>query len=141
MLRRPPRSTPPDPLFPYTTLFRSPEPLAQIGDFDVDEVRVGLVRAALRAVIYPNRRHAQRLGRFQVAGHVLDEQRPRRIDAETVDHAVIGAGCWLGRIAAGVDVVDRLEALPEAQPVKHTHRSEEHTYDLQSLMRISYAVL
>src|SRR3546814_8240898 len=104
MLRRPPRSTPPDPLFPYTTLFRSPEPLAQIGDFDVDEVRVGLVRAALRAVIYPNRRHAQRLGRFQVAGHVLDEQRPRRIDAETVD------------------------------------RSEEHTSELQSLMRISYAV-
>src|SRR3546814_5697956 len=23
------------------------------------------------------------------------------IDAETVDHAVIGAGCWRGRIAAG----------------------------------------
>src|SRR3546814_18811399 len=30
MIRRPPRSTRTDPLFPYTTLFRSPSPLATV---------------------------------------------------------------------------------------------------------------
>src|SRR3546814_9640824 len=32
MTRRPPRSTRPDPLFPYTTLFRSHDPRAHVPD-------------------------------------------------------------------------------------------------------------
>src|SRR3546814_9447565 len=66
MIRRPPRSTRTDTLFPYTTLFRSVQ----------------------------KRRHA----------HGLDRGRHQR-----------GRG-------------------------DHPHRSEEHTSELQSLMRISYAV-
>src|SRR3546814_1824101 len=70
MIRRPPRSTRTDTLFPYTTLFRSPD-----------------------------RRHPHR--------------------------AVAGARQRLGRFC-------RCSA--------HRLRSEEHTSELQSLMRISYAV-
>src|SRR3546814_7340070 len=87
MLRRPPRSTRTDTLFPYTTLFRSAEP---------DEVE---------------RQGAGRLHR--VSG----------------DHR--GAGESIGRDP----VVQRERVVVDAEG-----RSEEHTSELQSLMRISYAV-
>src|SRR3546814_17119835 len=86
MIRRPPRSTRTDPLFPYTTLFRSTV-LAR-------RAPVRRRRAAGRA--YAPWRHAPT--RQQDAAH-------RR------------------RAAQG-----------------HADRSEEHTSELQSLMRISYAV-
>src|SRR3546814_2829556 len=72
MIRRPPRSTRTDTLFPYTTLFRSlePAPRSGLGDQGVE------VELAVRA---------------------MGDRRMR-------------------------------------------HRSEEHTSELQSLMRISYAV-
>src|SRR3546814_1170828 len=70
MIRRPPRSTRTDTLFPYTTLFRS--------------------------------------GR----------QQGRRLDGGTARRA----------------------RLPRCQDQRLGHRSEEHTSELQSLMRISYAV-
>src|SRR3546814_7316429 len=89
MIRRPPRSTRTDTLFPYTTLFRSLHPrVAEVGD------------------------HRQR----------------RSGDAA------------LTLYPSPVDVID---VGVEAQlVVEHTalERSEEHTSELQSLMRISYAV-
>src|SRR3546814_2027180 len=94
MIRRPPRSTRTDTLFPYTTLFRSGCPDA--------EARGGaLGRAAGRARQGPVRFSA--LGRWR--GH------PHRLR---------------GSAGRGAD--------PAA------FRSEEHTSELQSLMRISYAV-
>src|SRR3546814_10816699 len=81
MIRRPPRSTRTDTLFPYTTLFRS--------------------------------------------------------------HSCQGAGCTL------ILLISRVGLSPAGRPVPDTHgnrgrtnqgRSEEHTSELQSLMRISYAV-
>src|SRR3546814_2922050 len=78
MIRRPPRSTRTDTLFPYTTLFRSGlEPEAQATDHDAFDGRVGQV----------------------------DD--------------------WTDLLG---------QRAPEAK------RSEEHTSELQSLMRISYAV-
>src|SRR3546814_1244764 len=74
MIRRPPRSTRTDTLFPYTTLFRS-------GVLDMARARAG------------------------------GEQ--DHVDADIL--AVRGVA-------------------------RHQHRSEEHTSELQSLMRISYAV-
>src|SRR3546814_13322776 len=47
MLRRPPRSTRTDTLFPYTTLFRS-EPAQPVLDLAVDDHAAGTVRAADR---------------------------------------------------------------------------------------------
>src|SRR3546814_1608185 len=79
MIRRPPRSTRTDTLFPYTTLFRSR-------------------RAQLR--------------------------RPRRPGAAVAAAAGPGAA----------------QELPAEDRCVARHRSEEHTSELQSLMRISYAV-
>src|SRR3546814_2846693 len=105
MIRRPPRATRTDTLFPYTTLFRS-----RAGDGDRHAVPAAARTA--RVLTAPVRRHPAGARRTQgpldpgVPGfHLL----PRRLS----DHA--------GGTGAGA-------------------RSEEHTSELQSLMRISYAV-
>src|SRR3546814_6316386 len=101
MIRRPPRSTRTDTLFPYTTLFRSgrrardhagavPEPARQRRERD--RGRHGDEHPAAQC----RRSHRRRAG--------PDRQSPRR--ARAIARA----------------------------------RSEEHTSELQSLMRISYAV-
>src|SRR3546814_8424353 len=82
MIRRPPRSTRTDTLFPYTTLFRSHVPWG----------RSSLPDAVSDRIFVPWRREAG--------------PRPRR----------------------------------SARRLRSPHRSEEHTSELQSLMRISYAV-
>src|SRR3546814_2286823 len=92
MIRRPPRSTRTDTLFPYTTLFRS------------DHAR------AARAVPGVERQ------RFD-----------RRLFVNFSNFAHIGLPSLTWRAAARC----RRFAMP---------RSEEHTSELQSLMRISYAV-
>src|SRR3546814_8121069 len=100
MIRRPPRSTRPDTLFPYTTFFRSGTLLGvaeQEGDLRQRDVRI-----------------AQ-----QVFGGVS----PHR-----VEHALVG-------------LTERVEpALQGARRQLQCARSEEHTSELQSLMRNSYAV-
>src|SRR3546814_2817972 len=95
MIRRPPRSTRTDTLFPYTTLFRSarlarrPRLCGAVGELS----RVGRLRQRL---------HGE--GRQEMVGN--DARRPARRG----------------------EMGDR------------QGRSEEHTSELQSLMRISYAV-
>src|SRR3546814_4730658 len=97
MIRRPPRSTRTDTLFPYTTLFRSGR-ATFVGDSIYD---VMAAKAAATASIVVGfgflDRPAEQLGADHVIGHY-----------------------------------DELVPLLE--------RSEEHTSELQSLMRISYAV-
>src|SRR3546814_3748280 len=97
MVRRPPRSTRSDTLWPYTTLFRSA----------VDQPAHGRERQRTvdhRQLHLLHRCHAPRRAAAQVAC----------TDAQTESHA-----------AGGQARIDR---------------SEEHTSELQSLMRISYAV-
>src|SRR3546814_9295783 len=86
MIRRPPRSTRTDTLFPYTTLFRSPEGGSSMR-------RTETVVFGLRTLL-------------------------------------VVALVWL--LVAGLLTLQLWPDLPE--------RSEEHTSELQSLMRISYAV-
>src|SRR3546814_6591773 len=90
MIRRPPRSTRTDTLFPYTTLFRS------------DLVLVQLFAGTPHCHVDPGQRRAA------IAGHEAGRVQAAR---------AIGA------------------------PLRQQHaRSEEHTSELQSLMRTSYAV-
>src|SRR3546814_3830361 len=103
MIRRPPRSTRTDTLFPYTTLFRSVHRRAP-----------------------PRPRSAQ--GRAADRSAAADQARAGR-DADGARAACLNAG--LGRIARGSLASRRAHA---------NSRSEEHTSELQSLMRISYAV-
>src|SRR3546814_2372670 len=114
--RRTPRSTLTDTLFPYTTLFRSRDPAVRVGRaaaLDVDELALehfGDLSGAARAD-----REA-----ILAARHLADRS----------DHRGGAAGEAFGELAAfriGLPLVDRI-------------RSEEHTSELQSLMRISYAV-
>src|SRR3546814_7282225 len=96
MLRRPPRSTRTDTLFPYTTLFRSWR------------------RGPAHRLRYFLGFKAQSLDRSQSANGRTDEDQGKR--------------------AAEVQARQG----PEGR--RELIRSEEHTSELQSLMRISYAV-
>src|SRR3546814_5996466 len=95
MIRRPPRSTRTDTLFPYTTLFRS-------DDRDV----------------------AEDARRVQVGGHevVGDAAGGDRLEELCAGNHTVGADEDPVRVRVAAD------------------RSEAHTSELQSLMRISYAV-
>src|SRR3546814_19768991 len=93
MIRRPPRSTRTDTLFPYTTLFRS------------------------------NPSHSRH--------HCAME---KQYDRKYFDRWYRGGGI------GGRQRLARKVALAVATAEYHLERSEEHTSELQSLMRISYAV-
>src|SRR3546814_1334542 len=116
MIRRPPRSTRTDTLFPYTTLFRSAaladaairghQQGARIG---VGDAYAGLQRAGKEGV------EGGIGSRVGIGGFRKDhaELRRDRVDQPLLEPRVVGVG---------------------------QARSEEHTSELQSLMRISYAV-
>src|SRR3546814_3342674 len=93
MIRRPPRSTRTDTLFPYTTLFRSG------------------------------------------AGAPSPRRRRRRQHRDTAADAGLA-----GRPPHRREDGDGVSQQRRAQPAGGDGRSEEHTSELQSLMRISYAV-
>src|SRR3546814_1788195 len=119
MTRRPPRSTRTDTRFPYTTLFRSRRGEPGAGWLDHAQrqgAHEGCLRAPLRALPAPERKAAPRRGRAvrRRAAHAGDCP---------ADH-------------------DRSEdpAARRALRRAHAERSEEHTSELQSLMRTSYAV-
>src|SRR3546814_3592534 len=113
MIRRPPRSTRTDTLFPSTTRFRSRDAL--IG---VDEQP------------------------FPVERDDLDLDRPHLCRDRVSGR---GAREWaIGVEQVGGDPGQRAKADDDEQWRRPDHqfelRSEEHTSELQSLMRISYAV-
>src|SRR3546814_1885735 len=93
MIRRPPISTRTDTLFPYTTLFRSPD----IGEAILVEALVVVV--------------------------------------------IGGVGSFPGAVLGGLIAGEILSITAMFDPsLSQAMRSEEHTSELQSLMRISYAV-
>src|SRR3546814_3338184 len=125
MIRRPPRSTRTDTLFPYTTLFRS---LAAL----VVPLTFGF-RSALGEPFFLF------LGEVFLDLLVLilvDRGGDRGCDFKVAD----------GRRTGGLDrILRRMHRLIGDDLDRHAiarfQRSEEHTSELQSLMRISYAVL
>src|SRR3546814_9408106 len=127
MLRQPPRSTLTDPLFPYTTLFRSGE---QVG-----------------AVARRRQDRKGALGQYVALGeHFAHDDRAERGHRRGLHHEGAAHGDRRRDLVRGEvqwEVERRDEAArPDRHPLPHPHitRSEEHTSELQSLMRISYAV-
>src|SRR3546814_2293917 len=127
MLRRPPRSTRTDTLFPYTTLFRSRRGASELED-----------RFAIRLD-----RLTQAIGRVDRDTLVILETLALFIRFELAIQTPLAendqAGRALGakRFEAFVTQVGRQIATGRRTLGS---RSEEHTSELQSLMRISYAV-
>src|SRR3546814_3409882 len=133
MLRRPPRSTRTDTLFPYTTLFRSEQHL-HAGAAEADGPgQCHALAPVLLPALYPHQR-ADRAG----------DDRAGDRDAETLsgdrEDAVRGpVAAGLQHRSGGGAVAPPLPAAPAAGRKCDQIRSEEHTSELQSLMRISYA--
>src|SRR3546814_3612633 len=126
MIRRPPISTRTDTLFPYTTLFRSAEiegDHAKVGDDEESEQITKSGKAAAADEREWNAREAD-------AG--AEEQRR---GSEPPRHGA----AFDGRYRAGRRNGNG-EAGEKGAGLGRDRRSEEHTSELQSLMRISYAV-
>src|SRR3546814_2929308 len=131
MIRRPPRSTRTDTLFPYTTLFRSRH-LLGVSPLMSDKRRIAkdVIQILYRhhvAPVYPQRvaMHDRRRLLQRQAHDVFTELfGPAQV--HLVVHQPHGHLCDLGGDFLDLDAVEL--------------RSEEHTSELQSLMRISYAV-
>src|SRR3546814_2159790 len=103
MIRRPPRSTRTDTLFPYTTLFRSGVVVAI--EIEAEHVVVRLSNG-IRYIWQPE-------------------------DVRQAPSIILNHGRYEPQETA---------AILACAAVSHVIRSEEHTSELQSLMRISYAV-
>src|SRR3546814_7953108 len=104
MIRRPPRSTLTDTLFPFTTLFRS-----------TSRGKIGLV-------MQPSCRESRRLS---IGYDRPSKRRSREGRGDVAQHKITG---------------DRTMKTTARHFLFAAVRSEEHTSELQSLMRISYAV-
>src|SRR3546814_1346212 len=128
MIRRPPRSTRTDTLFPYTTLFRSDgrdRRTLPVGASAVPGTALARPEAGARAA--GALRHADLRGIGRAADVDLQRGRPAA--------------------AAHEGDPDRPAGLGDGQELRRRHggarrregdaRSEEHTSELQSLMRIS----
>src|SRR3546814_10579536 len=111
MIRRPPRSTRTDTLFPYTTLFRSPVAKADT----IERYAVDVARGSRACLL-------------MTQGEILEGQQLAKI------HGIMpGRGVEIQIMSLRPDTI----FLPA---IEFDIRSEEHTSELQSLMRISYAV-
>src|SRR3546814_2406552 len=114
MIRRPPRSTRTDTLFPYTTLFRS---------------RMGGAAGQQRLV-------ERLLHRVEHAGFRL-----RQVAGEITQEGGLGQAALVAvEDDAGTGRRRRIGLGQRRVILVGIRRSEEHTSELQSLMRISYAV-
>src|SRR3546814_8130196 len=133
MDRRPPRSTRTDTLFPYTTLFRSKSINVRPGDtmfaialrnavpgVSVYQMMMALQRANPGAFIHDNVNLVKAGATLSVPGMAeltaISDKEARRLFQQQAKAFAL----YRQRLAG--------------------NRSEEHTSDLQSLMRISYAV-
>src|SRR3546814_6642362 len=145
MIRPPPRSTRTDTLFPYTTLFRSltrttgyiniKSPVFLIQSYNVSNPVAG--------------QSAINFGLDQTA-KTFSQELQLASDSSSPFSWIVGAfyyhdntrivtnvyGTCVGAVCAGAVPIET----DGSQKTRSVSRSEEHTSELQSLMRISYAV-
>src|SRR3546814_2762806 len=135
MIRRPLRSTRTDTLFPYATRFRSPvdrlDLLAESGH-DFEE----LLRLGVRAWLESAFEHGLFHGDVHAGNLFLTtDGKVALLDFGIMGHLEPAVRSALRDALPGLLMGDDPRGVVEA-----FFRSEEHTSELQSLMRISYAV-
>src|SRR3546814_9806511 len=139
MIRRPPRSTRTDTLFPYTTLFRS-----------------AIVESCPTRIFLPNERAAEpqiariyeRFGLNDRQIEILSRATPKRdyyCQSRRGNRLFeLGLGDVALAFTAASSRTDQIKIGELVETRDHADfaefRSEEHTSELQSLMRISYSV-
>src|SRR3546814_9735007 len=162
MIRRPPRSTRTDTLFPYPTLYRSVDdlPLQILAPREPGveglviviiaraEIKPALGRRRPCTLAFLHRPRPARRGAVPIGAHDLAVEPDALANMALIDDAI---EIFEDRRAVG----DRFFMLPrfedeaervhvavrtDARITEKIPRSEEHTSELQSLMRISYAV-
>src|SRR3546814_3462190 len=140
MIRRPPRSTRTDTLFPYTTLFRSAT--SRLID-TVNQSRAALAAAEAgvgeaQATVAETQSNLARLQQvYKLSGGKVPSK--TELDAGRANYSRAMASVR----SAEAQVLQARAQLATAQTnldKARIYRSEEHTSELQSLMRISYAV-
>src|SRR3546814_9810095 len=138
MMRRPPMSTRTYTLFPYTALFRSR----------------GRAKSRNRAALDPGRRRDRRgrcAGNRSFRGRRLLSDQWSVAGRSFTSRLIVGTGKYrdfeqnaAAVEASGAEIVTvavrRVNVSDPSAPMLTDFRSEEHTSELQSLMRISYAV-
>src|SRR3546814_2836354 len=134
MIRPPPRSTRTDTLFPYTTLFRSFPRVSRLGSTRTGPTILpqGLLDGGFDLA------DPERLARHLV-------ERPRIHQILVAQHRFELSGVHFRHDHLFIALQQRAKVLwqrPDMADVDMADvaRSEEHTSELQSLMRISYAV-
>src|SRR3546814_2020256 len=124
MLRLPPRSTRTDTLFPYTTLFRSSVdmnmPILIVDDY---KTMLRIIRNLLKQLGFNN------VDEATDGSAALQKLRDKEYSLVISD--------WNMEPMSGMQLLTEVRADTK---LKNLPRSEEHTSELQSLMRISYAV-
>src|SRR3546814_5445592 len=129
MIRRPPRSTRTDTLFPYTTLFRSVEHLSWRWIFYIN-LPLGLAALGVIAIAFTSPAERRRPA-IDVSGAAL---MAIALTGLVLFTSLGGHSfAWNSPIILGMIAVTVVA-------LAGFIRSEEHTSELQSLMRISYAV-
>src|SRR3546814_6511280 len=127
MLRRPPRSKRTDTLVPYTTLFRSVYP---------DNAGARQLRALVRGVVAKRRAEADNEICFR-------QETPRSATCDAANDtevARMARETVLGKERGAERCTDAIRKTRDHIPRFGIQRSEEHTSELPSLLRISYAV-
>src|SRR3546814_10392004 len=118
MIRRPPRSTRTDTLFPYTTLFRSVDKHV---DFSIQPDSDGLLQY-LRSRFILHESAAACCNHLRLSVHQASDHPPLAIPEI--------------RLPKAIENISYAHACRQLD-----FRSEEHTSELQSLMRNTYAAL